>query len=374
MIPLSNTKAKDFTSQLTLDWIYTFVDPRALLIVGYLPSELIKKSAYLFFHEEDLENVSSYHEMLVRKGRVTTCYYRFLTKGQSWIWLRSCCYVSYNQWNSKPEYVTSTTTSVSYDEVCSNQENLLQEDKLKFQNIYKKSDSESTKSVSNQVTPQTTTSPQDDTLKNPNTSVATKVLNGYNYSDKLPLMDIIKSGTTLGIQSQGEVEQPMDEGVGVDVESISSATSELDLTLSTMKAPDGLTPAQCQLHMQLQGKHKALEMSINHQIDELERIKKQIEINKQLWEFSKQLQEKKGSAMDQGIKGLNGIGVPTKRRGQTERSSGEDSNYEPHNKRLQANSEGIIRSYQVEMPVSHYIDIPAISLGDTPSMLYGMDQ
>ncbi|XP_028512811.1 circadian locomoter output cycles protein kaput [Exaiptasia diaphana] len=141
--PLFDVTSKEFTSRLTLDWKFTCVDNRIMLVLGYQPSELVNKSIYAFIHHEDLVNIKTYHEMLVRKGRINTCYYRFLTKGEVWVWLRSCCHISYNQWNSKPEYVTVKSNPVHYEEVFSNQEVLVKNDRLHFQSITRDFRSES---------------------------------------------------------------------------------------------------------------------------------------------------------------------------------------------------------------------------------------
>jgi hypothetical protein len=53
----------------------------------------------------------------MQKGEGTSCHYRFLTKGQQWIWLQTRFYISYHQWNSKPEFVVCTHRVVSYADV-----------------------------------------------------------------------------------------------------------------------------------------------------------------------------------------------------------------------------------------------------------------
>lgn len=45
-------------------------------------------------------------------GKGKSCYYRFLTKGQQWIWLQTHYYITYHQWNSKPEFIVCTHTVV----------------------------------------------------------------------------------------------------------------------------------------------------------------------------------------------------------------------------------------------------------------------
>lgn len=52
-----------------------------------------------------------------QKGEGTSCFYRFLTKGQQWIWLQTRFYITYNQWNAKPEFVVCTHFVISYADV-----------------------------------------------------------------------------------------------------------------------------------------------------------------------------------------------------------------------------------------------------------------
>lgn len=53
----------------------------------------------------------------MQKGEGTSCYYRFLTKGNLWIWLQTRFYITYHQWNSKPEFVVCTHRVVNYTDV-----------------------------------------------------------------------------------------------------------------------------------------------------------------------------------------------------------------------------------------------------------------
>ncbi|XP_050465248.1 circadian locomoter output cycles protein kaput isoform X2 [Cataglyphis hispanica] len=102
-----NTKS-EFTSRHSLEWKFLFLDHRAPPIIGYLPFEVLGTSGYDYYHVDDLDNVVTCHESLMQKGEGTSCYYRFLTKGQQWIWLQTRFYITYNQWNSKPEFIVCT--------------------------------------------------------------------------------------------------------------------------------------------------------------------------------------------------------------------------------------------------------------------------
>lgn len=54
--------------------------------------------------------------VVMQYGKGKSCYYRFLTKGQQWIWLQTHYYITYHQWNSRPEFIVCTHTVVRYME------------------------------------------------------------------------------------------------------------------------------------------------------------------------------------------------------------------------------------------------------------------
>lgn len=107
-MPLVDSSKSEFTSRHSLEWKFLFLDHRAPPIIGYLPFELLGTSGYDYYHVDDLDNITSGHEALMQKGEGTSCYYRFLTKGQQWIWLQTRYYITYHQWNSKPEFIVCT--------------------------------------------------------------------------------------------------------------------------------------------------------------------------------------------------------------------------------------------------------------------------
>ena len=108
----SDGPQREFTAMLNMEAKYDYVDKRVAFVLGYFPSELMGRSLYDFCHFEDLDVLVEYHNMLLLRGKITTCYYRHLTKGQSWIWLQSRYHVSYSDWSSKPQAVTSLSWAV----------------------------------------------------------------------------------------------------------------------------------------------------------------------------------------------------------------------------------------------------------------------
>ncbi|CAH1119613.1 unnamed protein product [Phaedon cochleariae] len=116
-MPLVDSVKSEFSSRHSLEWKFLFLDHRAPPIIGYLPFELLGTSGYDYYHIEDLMKVVDCHEALMQKGEGTSCYYRFLTKGQQWIWLQTRFFITYHQWNSKPEFIVCTHRVVSYTDV-----------------------------------------------------------------------------------------------------------------------------------------------------------------------------------------------------------------------------------------------------------------
>ncbi|XP_034034623.1 neuronal PAS domain-containing protein 2 isoform X3 [Thalassophryne amazonica] len=107
----------EFTSRHSLEWKFLSLDHRASPIIGYLPFEVLGTSGYDYYHVDDLELIAQCHKQLMQCGKGKSCYYRFLTKGQQWIWLQTHYYITYHQWNSKPEFIVCTHTVVSYADV-----------------------------------------------------------------------------------------------------------------------------------------------------------------------------------------------------------------------------------------------------------------
>jgi circadian locomoter output cycle kaput protein len=116
-MPVVDYTKSEFTSRHSLEWKFLFLDHRAPPIIGYLPFEVLGTSGYDYYHVDDLEKVVTCHEALMQKGEGTSCLYRFLTKGQQWIWLQTRFYITYHQWNSKPEFIVCTHRVVSYVDV-----------------------------------------------------------------------------------------------------------------------------------------------------------------------------------------------------------------------------------------------------------------
>lgn len=116
-LPVVHSSQSEFVSRHSLEWKFLLVDHRAPPIIGYLTFELLGTSGYDYYHSDDLDQVAACHEALMQTGECTSCYYRFLTKGQQWIWLQTRYYITYHQWNSKPEFIVANHKVINYKEV-----------------------------------------------------------------------------------------------------------------------------------------------------------------------------------------------------------------------------------------------------------------
>ena len=269
---------KEFSYRLTMDWKYVFLDHRASSIIGFLPFEVLGTSFYEYCSPEELFNIAQYQKILIRLGKVTTCYFRHLTKGQSWVWLQTCCYVSYNQWNSKPESITGTATVVNFEEVCSKQAKQIQRDRERYKTMISRNGSGSmSPTCSWPSSPLSATGDimqqqQVDSQQRNVDEAAAHEQKGSKKSIFAPhflksLMRTPSDQLLEVINAQSDVEFESDEG----------QTNHHLAWLENIKFPPGLTSVQLQTHIDLLQEYKKIVEQIRKQERQLKLIKKLIE-------------------------------------------------------------------------------------------------
>lgn len=270
---------KEFSYRLTMDWKYVFLDHRASSIIGFLPFEVLGTSFYEYCSPEELSSIAQYQRILISQGQVTTCYFRHLTKGQSWVWLQSCCYVSYNQWNSKPESITGTATVVNFEEACSKQAKTIQRDREHFNTVISRNGSGS---MSPRCSwPSSPARAPDDIMQlqqvgsrqqrnvdettaheqkgNKKSIFAPHFLKSLMQTPSDQLLEIINT--------QSDMEFESDEG----------QTNDHLAWLENIKIPPGLTSRQIETHTELLQEYKKIAEQIRKQEKQLNIIKKLIE-------------------------------------------------------------------------------------------------
>ncbi|XP_076668689.1 circadian locomoter output cycles kaput protein Clock isoform X2 [Andrena cerasifolii] len=311
----------EFTSRHSLEWKFLFLDHRAPPIIGYLPFEVLGTSGYDYYHVDDLDRVVTCHESLMQKGEGTSCYYRFLTKGQQWIWLQTRFYITYNQWNSKPEFIVCTHYVVSYIDVIkelrkeseSFSKELAQDTLMpvKQQQVttscsapmtqWPNKSSKTSKSVASNTRPRhrvdnSDSSSMSTSLRNSphsqithvtrskdtsaNSSVASKAqmpqLNNRQQSQQQPQLEVDQTCISFMEQVQYATVnlQP------VVSTGFAASTTPIVSTLPTHEMLHQqnivMTPAQNQIQDELQRKHEELQQLIVHQQEELRRVSEQL--------------------------------------------------------------------------------------------------
>lgn len=322
-IVLSDTETvSKFTTRLNKMWRFECVERSTTLVLGYYPFELLGACFYEYCHDEDLANLTEYHNMLPYSGVITTCCYRLLTKGQVWIWVRSRCHVSYSQLNSKPDSVICVTWPMKGTEFnMLNQEEVLDRDRRLFSQILEKNgekqpssssgaqnavSSSSSLSLSTQDTQKNaeqshmtssvkviTVNPgvQSHTMNDNNDFLSTtpdQCSQGLAGSQSVSAMwscDTHVDNTAILTQSNGHyilngsVDQPMEN---VDVNSL--------LLEDYVEMPESLSLSQWAIHLHLRDQYKSLTESIRQQSEQISVIQRQLAIQKELSELSDELE------------------------------------------------------------------------------------
>ncbi|KAJ8918767.1 hypothetical protein NQ315_015087 [Exocentrus adspersus] len=107
-----STSNSEFISRHSMDGKFTFVDQRVIGLLGYSPPELLGKSCFDFFHQEDQTHMKdSFEQVLKLKGQVLSVMYRFRAKNREWVWLRTSAFSFLNPYTDEVEYIVCTNTT-----------------------------------------------------------------------------------------------------------------------------------------------------------------------------------------------------------------------------------------------------------------------
>lgn len=95
-----------------MDGKFSFVDQRVIGLLGYEPIDLLGKFCFDFFHPEDQNHMKdSFEQVLKLKGQVMSVMYRFRTKNQEWLWLRTAAFSFLNPYTDDVEYIVCTNVA-----------------------------------------------------------------------------------------------------------------------------------------------------------------------------------------------------------------------------------------------------------------------
>ncbi|XP_044269245.1 circadian locomoter output cycles protein kaput [Tribolium madens] len=289
-MPLVDSSKSEFTSRHSLEWKFLFLDHRAPPIIGYLPFELLGTSGYDYYHVDDLDNIIIGHKALMQKGEGTSCFYRFLTKGQQWIWLQTRYYITYHQWNSKPEFIVCTHRVVSYVDVM--------KQSRKEEGVTTSGTSpgnggttwpKNTKSNIRQGTASECTSMSADSPTSRQSVMTQFSVKSESNQPKPPPQMLQPQPQPQPLQPQNQIQPPHSQSLNhqfleppqyvaaIPMQPVISGFSPTGV-ISPIQPLDNvmLTPAQTQIQIDLQRKHAELQAIIGQQQAELRRVSEQL--------------------------------------------------------------------------------------------------
>lgn len=81
--------ATDMISRHTPEGVYLYASPACRALTGYEPEELVGRSAYDFFHREDLRMIQGSHAAILARPDTDTVSYRLRRKDGAWVWLET---------------------------------------------------------------------------------------------------------------------------------------------------------------------------------------------------------------------------------------------------------------------------------------------
>ncbi|XP_046889635.1 aryl hydrocarbon receptor nuclear translocator isoform X2 [Hypomesus transpacificus] len=103
----------EFISRHNCQGIFTFIDHRCVATVGYQPQDLLGKSILDLAHHEDQSLLrDSFQQVVKLKGQVLSVMFRFRSKSQEWIWMRTSSFTFQNPFSEEIEYIICTNANV----------------------------------------------------------------------------------------------------------------------------------------------------------------------------------------------------------------------------------------------------------------------
>ncbi|CAF3393718.1 unnamed protein product [Rotaria socialis] len=127
----NESSSEEFVTHLNIYGKFIFIDAKARQYLGYSSFELIGRTFFDFVHPDDLSIIVRAHQLWKENGNGKSDPYRFLSKGQQWLFLQTHSQVQINSWNGKPEsYICTTNIIQSSNDSLQNQLSFISTDAL----------------------------------------------------------------------------------------------------------------------------------------------------------------------------------------------------------------------------------------------------
>ncbi|XP_062394092.1 aryl hydrocarbon receptor nuclear translocator isoform X3 [Sardina pilchardus] len=104
----------EFISRHDCQGMFTFVDHRCMATVGYQPQDLLGKNILELAHPEDQGLLRDSLQQVVKlRGQVMSVMFRFRSKTNEWIWMRTSSFTFQNPFSEEIEYIICTNANVN---------------------------------------------------------------------------------------------------------------------------------------------------------------------------------------------------------------------------------------------------------------------
>lgn len=106
-------QSTDMISIHDLEGVYTYASPASVALLGYEPEDLVGRSAYDFFHPDDLKSIQGSHEAVLDQADVQTVSYRIRTKDGSYTWFETTSKTIRDPMTREPRQIMAVSRDVS---------------------------------------------------------------------------------------------------------------------------------------------------------------------------------------------------------------------------------------------------------------------
>ena len=114
---LESEEEYSYSCRISKEGIFLEVKKHVTAVLGYTERELVGMSIFEFIDPYHLDAFGSSMETFLKKGVGTTEYYRFITKGNRWVWCRTKGYITCNPWNNEIDHIFLNTQIIGTDQV-----------------------------------------------------------------------------------------------------------------------------------------------------------------------------------------------------------------------------------------------------------------
>lgn len=123
----------DLFTRQSADSVFLYLSPAAERILGYKPEEVVGKSAFEFFHPEDIGKVSGYLRRVEAGDTSRTLEFRARTHSGEFVWLESAASFTYDEHTGEPLEIIAVSRDVTERKLAQRQ---LKESEERYRSLF----------------------------------------------------------------------------------------------------------------------------------------------------------------------------------------------------------------------------------------------